>query len=825
MILISEIKYGNPQNKKELKHIPQKKNIMYKKMNFVKFSCEALVEKKKADGSPGKEPVGVPRWKNKTKEEYAKMYNKKHKVKCIPTGEINDIVVVDFDNEKGYLEFVEKYPNCKEAYTVKTSKGFHIYFKYDKKIKTTTNSKLAIDIRSDGGMAFGEGTKTDFGTSYDYHCGDKIDIEVPDEFYKYYLESVDKKTKKPKKTEKTETKTIELAPEEVSVNLLDEYVECIAIEDIDNYTTWRNLVWSLNGYYETAKKMSKRSKKYEEEVFNKIYNSFKSGGITLSTFYHYAKNGDYEKYKKILDKDPNNKFIQSKTDFESIDSDFGYADMLNNICGDDFCFIDDELLIWVESEKRWFKDAKPNYRLTTNYVRLKLKEIGEKRLKEFDVTKFGEKGCEDEAKKYSKCCEKLAAVTGLAINERIVKTFLVVLSSRFDDTKFDNNPYLFCFKNCVYDFQINKFRPIKKTDYLLMNTKFDYIEPTKAKKEKIKEIIENIFPDDEVRKCYMSILRNGFSGICPEKFIISNGSGRNGKGVINDLTRSLCGDFGYKGNCDTLIDKLKSGPNPEVANLHKKRFVTYAEPDIRKNLNVSSIKDLTGGGMINARPLYSNRTETELNCVIILETNDKPDLNGTDNDSVALKERIVDVLFDSQFTAKKESEVNIEEKIFMQDPYLKTDEFKEEYRCALFDYIISYDGIENIYIPDCVANRSLNYLLGSDVIYQFVSQNTTKTDDEMKCVKLKELYDKFKGTDLYQNMDKEDKRRYNQKYFIQQISKHSQFKKYFLDICQKKALCNAYETQKLTNILWKFEINKDDSDNSDDDLIDDDDDL
>ena len=95
------------------------------------------------------------------------MYGATHKVKCVLTGKINNIKVFDFDEPNNeYHGFIGKYPDFKDAFTIKTSKGFHVYTKYNPDFITTTNTKLGIDVRNDDAIVFGAGTKTEFGTSY-----------------------------------------------------------------------------------------------------------------------------------------------------------------------------------------------------------------------------------------------------------------------------------------------------------------------------------------------------------------------------------------------------------------------------------------------------------------------------------------------------------------------------------------------------------------------------------------------------------------------------------------------------------------------------------
>ena len=49
---------------------------------------------------------------------------------CIGTGARSDLTVIDFDSMAAYETVVDALPSLKDAYTVETRKGRHIYFKH-----------------------------------------------------------------------------------------------------------------------------------------------------------------------------------------------------------------------------------------------------------------------------------------------------------------------------------------------------------------------------------------------------------------------------------------------------------------------------------------------------------------------------------------------------------------------------------------------------------------------------------------------------------------------------------------------------------------------
>jgi phage/plasmid-associated DNA primase len=273
-------------------------------------------------------------------------------------------------------------------------------------------------------------------------------------------------------------------------------------------------------------------------------------------------------------------------------TDIEIAEWLCKICGDDFVYKDKELFVWIEKQKRWHQDDNKTS-LTIEYISKRLTQEGKKQIKKRGIDKILDSDEPDNiSKSQMELVKKITQLKILKHTKPIAESFLIKLVNRFDDIEFDKNPYLYAFKNCVYDFKDKNFRAILKSDYLMMNTQYNWEQPTNDQVNEVASIFESIFPNKDARKGYASVLFSGLLGICPEKFVMANGSGRNCKGLLHDLFKSMSGDYACKGHIDVLIEKMKSGANPEVASFHKKRAIFFSEPDITHPLNVASLKEL-----------------------------------------------------------------------------------------------------------------------------------------------------------------------------------------------------------------------------------------
>jgi phage/plasmid-associated DNA primase len=278
-----------------------------------------------------------------------------------------------------------------------------------------------------------------------------------------------------------------------------------------------------------------------------------------------------------------------------------------------------------------------------------------------------------------------------------------------------------------------------------------------------------------VGKCYLSVLSLCLSGEHPEKLFVANGGGRNGKGLLNELMFMLLGGYAYKLSIEVLTkDVKKTGANPELANMNKKRMVVSSEPEDGTKIQMGITKEITGCNEISARGLYSANTLTKLVCTLIIECNKKLLLSGRMDTSVL--ERIVDIPFESTFVSNPE-DVDESRGIYQGNTLYKTDAWQKEHACAMFHFILE-NAEKTLYVPERIKNLSKQYVLGSDEMYSWVMETYEPTEDTL-FVKLKDIFDLYKASDLYSNLTKLERRNLNKTAFSELISHHIVLKKQF----------------------------------------------
>ena len=349
--------------------------------------------------------------------------------------------------------------------------------------------------------------------------------------------------------------------------------------------------------------------------------------------------------------------------------------------------------------------------------------------------------------------------------------------------QFDKKWWLYGFNNKVYDLNIGCFREYRYDDYVSITTGFDWREPTQEELSTMNNLIKSIMPIEEERKLFLQILSTTLEGRCLEKFVVFNGEGGNGKGVINDILLKALGNYGMIGNNAILFEKNKTGSNPEKANIHKKRLVIFREPPEKNKFENSVVKELTGGGNFSARGHHENTTEKELNLTMLVECNKRPTFSEEPQNAEI--RRTIDIYFRSTFTTDKKI-INQDKYIYLSNLEFKTQDFQEKHKFALIKILLeTYEEYKmNDYvldIPESIKERTNLYLEMSCNILQWFKDNYIYSKNKDDILKIKDIFDDFKINDYYQNLTKNERKIYNKSYFINYFKTNSFLKNFYIE--------------------------------------------
>jgi hypothetical protein len=194
----------------------------------------------------------------------------------IKTGEKEGIVGIDFDTECAYKSFISSNPECSTYFTQKTKKGFHIIFKYDKRLNHScsndghTKEDCKIDFRSNGGCLISYPTTykhciTDEVYKYEIHVDGELG-QITDKIVKYFDDNkiiyqavktdtnsrMSKKKKEVNNEIKKKIESVEEKLEEVnsqSGKLFIKMCACYTKERVSNYSSWFEMGCMLKNHF------------------------------------------------------------------------------------------------------------------------------------------------------------------------------------------------------------------------------------------------------------------------------------------------------------------------------------------------------------------------------------------------------------------------------------------------------------------------------------------------------------------------------------------------------------------------------------------------
>ena len=122
--------------------------------------------------------------------------------------------------------------------------------------------------------------------------------------------------------------------------------------------------------------------------------------------------------------------------------------------------------------------------------------------------------------------------------------------------------------------------------------------------------------------------------------------GRNGKGILLNTLLHMFGEFGEKVTQELLMETRNTAHPTERTDLYGRRLIVTSESDKRRRLNLSFVKELTGGDKLKARRMREDFWNFFPTHHVFLSTNHRPIIPADDN---AMWERVYLLSFDRQF--------------------------------------------------------------------------------------------------------------------------------------------------------------------------------
>lgn len=212
----------------------------------------------------------------------------------------------------------------------------------------------------------------------------------------------------------------------------------------------------------------------------------------------------------------------------------------------------------------------------------------------------------------------------------------------------DTNPWLIAVKNGVLDLRTGKLRDGRPDDYLLKyvphewkgidepSPTFDSFLASALDGDPASSPEERRLHREQVTAFLLRILGYGITGLSTEHvFLVFNGIGRNGKGVLVETLRYVLGNIAGPIPAEMLLDQGRaatpSGPTPHIMALKGLRIAFASETDEGRRFSPGQVKWYSGGDTLKGRDLNAKSyTDFDPTHLLILLTNNLPHAPGDD---------------------------------------------------------------------------------------------------------------------------------------------------------------------------------------------------
>jgi P4 family phage/plasmid primase-like protien len=402
------------------------------------------------------------------------------------------------------------------------------------------------------------------------------------------------------------------------------------------YEHWIRVGWALHNIsldlLETFKEFSMRcSDKYDEQYCEKLWEKAKNDGYSIGSLHVWAKKDNPKQYANMMRQNIHELFREAETGTE-----YDIAKIIRELYKHQYCCTSIKNDLWFEfTDHRWV-EIQSGYTLHTRLSEEVSREFAKLNSEMWNdsATEEGIKR-DDFLKRAAKIQKIILDLKRKGFKDRVISECAILFYNPEFEGKLDSNTSLIGFNNGVYDLKDRLFRDGTPDDKITFTVGYDYEEYDEEHPyvQDILDFFNKVHLDKSMRHYILKLLASYLDGDTKlQQFIIWTGSGANGKGRTIMLFQLAMGD--YFGVLPVTVLTRKQGDasraTPEMAGLKGKRFVVFQEPENTDEINVGRMKELTGGDIISARPLFREPVKFKPQFKLLLACNKLPNIPSRD---------------------------------------------------------------------------------------------------------------------------------------------------------------------------------------------------
>jgi putative DNA primase/helicase len=234
------------------------------------------------------------------------------------------------------------------------------------------------------------------------------------------------------------------------------------------------------------------------------------------------------------------------------------------------------------------------------------------------------------------------------LHSTVTELFVAQLAERFDQ-----NPRVANAANGLIDLETGQLDPHHPKD-LCNNQTFKYVQgASTAPNARFRTFVISVLCESVVDWVQMFLGYCLTGETCEELFAILNGCGGNGKTLLKNALQKAFGSYCTTGDKAIFIKPAfrqnGSAASSHLMHIKAARLVLCDESNEVEHLNCGSVKELSGGGGINARELFCKTENYTPHFKLFLLTNYRPIFPA---DDLGLIRRLLLIMFDKIFRSE-----------------------------------------------------------------------------------------------------------------------------------------------------------------------------